>query len=61
MSKISQKLENKKLKFYINYFSIQNQKKKKKNHCLNITLDIAWHCQLNMVTVESSVGTKIVH
>ena len=30
MSKISQKLENKKLKFYINYFSIQNQKKKKK-------------------------------
>ena len=28
MSKISQKLENKKLKFYINYFSIQNQKKK---------------------------------
>ena len=59
MSKISQKLENKKLKFYINYFSIQNKQKKK--HCLNITLDIAWHCQLNMVTVESSVGTKIVH
>ena len=52
-------MENKKLKFYINYFSIQNQKKK--THCLNITLDIAWHCQLNMVTVESSVGTKIVH
>lgn len=45
--------QDKKPKFYIKYFSIQNQK-----NCLSFTLDMAWYYQLCMVKVDFSEVQK---